>query len=82
MSQISEFLPPSKRIVIITGHYGSGKTEFAVSLALRLAAEKSHGRQRMALVDLDIVNPYFRSRERMSLLEGAGVKARFIICFG
>ena len=59
----------SHRISIITGHYGTGKTEFAVNLALALADE---GNQVM-IADLDIVNPYFRSRERRSLLEGAGI---------
>lgn len=59
----------SHRISIITGHYGTGKTEFAVNLALALADE---GNQVM-IADLDIVNPYFRSRERQSLLEGAGI---------
>lgn len=65
--------PTQKRILIVTGHYGSGKTEFSVSLALKLAGE--HGRiyPRLALVDLDIINPYFRSRDRMNLLEKAGV---------
>lgn len=48
-----------KRIRIITGHYGSGKTEFAVNYTFGLAAA---GRK-TAIVDLDIVNPYFRSRE-------------------
>ena len=60
----------SRRVSIISGHYGTGKTEFAVNLALALAAE---GEQVM-LADLDIVNPYFRSRERKSLLEEAGVR--------
>ena len=46
-----------KRIQMITGHYGSGKTEYAVNLALRLAAEG----KKTVLADLDIVNPYFRS---------------------
>lgn len=55
---------------VVTGHYGSGKTEFAVNLALREAA-RGH---RVALADLDIVNPYFRSRERAGLLEAAGVR--------
>lgn len=59
-----------KTIKIITGHYGSGKTEFAVSLATRLAAE---GRK-VALGDLDIVNPYFRSRERAQLMEEQGIR--------
>jgi len=76
------------RIVIITGHYGSGKTEFAVSLALllsaRLVGKLNTMREKeaavssaqpacVALIDLDIVNPYFRSRERRELLEDAGV---------
>ena len=59
------------RVSIITGHYGTGKTEFAVNLALALAAEKALP---VMLADLDIVNPYFRSRERRALLEDSGVK--------
>ena len=58
------------RLSIITGHYGTGKTEFAVNLALALAA----GGERVMLADLDIVNPYFRSRERRQLLEEAGIR--------
>ncbi len=58
------------RVSIITGHYGTGKTELAVNLALALAAEGSQ----VMLADLDIVNPYFRSRERRPLLESAGVR--------
>lgn len=65
--------PTEKRIIIVTGHYGSGKTEFAVSLALRLANEQARLYPRLALIDLDIANPYFRSRERRSLLEEAGI---------
>ena len=60
----------SRRITIVTGHYGTGKTEFAVNLAMALAGE---GRP-VILADLDIVNPYFRSRERASLLRDAGVQ--------
>lgn len=48
-----------KRIRIITGHYGSGKTEFAVNYAVRLA---DLGRK-VSVADMDVVNPYFRSRE-------------------
>ena len=58
------------RLTIVTGHYGTGKTEFSVNLALALAKE---GRP-VALADLDIVNPYFRSRERKPLLEEAGIR--------
>jgi len=49
-----------KRMTFITGHYGSGKSEFSVNLAL---TKKIH-----MLIDLDIVNPYFRSRELEKLL--------------
>ena len=58
------------RLLIVTGHFGTGKTEFSVNLALALAREGEKG----MMADLDIVNPYFRSRERREALEGAGVR--------
>ena len=58
------------RLCLITGHYGTGKTEFAVNLALAMAREG----QRVMMADLDIVNPYFRSRERRAALEEAGIR--------
>ena len=58
------------RLTLVAGHYGTGKTEFAVNLALALAGEGAQ----VSLSDLDIVNPYFRSRERRPLLEEAGVR--------
>ena len=57
------------RLTIITGHYGTGKTEFAVTLALHKAARG----EQVSLADLDIVNPYFRSRERKDLLSENGI---------
>ncbi|MCF0120735.1 MAG: ATP-binding protein [Oscillospiraceae bacterium] len=63
---------PEKRITIVTGHYGSGKTEFSVSLTMALSA-LDHGYDSLAIVDLDIINPYFRSREQRKMLEDAGV---------
>ena len=57
------------RLTIVTGHYGTGKTEFSVNLALALAREHPD----VTLADLDIVNPYFRSRERKALLAESGV---------
>lgn len=58
------------RISIITGHYGTGKTEFAVNLALAMA----HDGDQVMVADLDVVNPYFRSRERRQMLEEAGIQ--------
>lgn len=58
------------RVSIVTGHYGTGKTEFSVNLALALAKEGAN----VMIADLDIVNPYFRSRERKQILEEAGVQ--------
>lgn len=59
----------SKQITVIAGHYGSGKTEFAVNLAIA-AAET----EKVILADLDIVNPYFCSREQEDRLKSAGVE--------
>ncbi len=55
---------------VITGHYGSGKTEFSVSLAAKRALEG----YLVAIGDLDIVNPYFRSRERHEELAELGIR--------
>jgi hypothetical protein len=58
------------RITCILGHYGSGKTEFALNLAFRA---KDEGKD-VVLCDLDIANPYFRSREYQDLLEEKGIR--------
>ena len=57
------------KIYITVGHYGSGKTEFSVNYALFL--RKTH--EKVILVDLDIVNPYFRSNDARALLEKNGI---------
>ena len=62
-----------RRMIVIAGHYGSGKTELAVSLAMELAQNKARQYPHLAIVDLDVANPYFRSRERMDVLEAHGV---------
>ncbi|MDD4475113.1 MAG: P-loop NTPase [Eubacteriales bacterium] len=59
----------SKKITVIAGHYGCGKTNIAVNLALKLAAE---GRA-VSIVDLDIVNPHFRTADSEKLLQDSGV---------
>ena len=59
-----------KKITIVTGHYGSGKTNFSVNLAVRAAQEGADA----AIVDLDIVNPYFRTADFRQLFEEKGIK--------
>lgn len=59
-----------KRIRIITGHYGSGKTEFALNYVSALSKVS----KKTAIADLDIVNVYFRSREKKKELEEMGIK--------
>ncbi len=61
---------PKARILVLVGNYGSGKTEISLNLALKLTRRG----EKVTLVDLDIVNPYFRSSERTELLEKEGVK--------
>ena len=57
-------------IVIICGNYGSGKTETAVNLA----AKSRIGGKAVKIADLDLVNPYFRTREARGFLEDLGVE--------
>ncbi len=61
--------PLKAAFLVLTGNYGSGKTEIALNLALSGAARGSE-----TLVDLDIVNPYFRSAEKGEELQQAGVR--------
>ena len=58
-----------KRAYIFAGHYGSGKTNVAVNYALFL---KQYGNTSIA--DLDIVNPYFRSKDAKDMLESKGIR--------
>lgn len=65
-----DFTDKLERITVVCGHYGSGKTNFSLNLAIDMAKEKN---KRITLVDLDIVNPYFRSSDYKKLLENSGV---------
>ena len=58
-----------KRLTLFAGHYGSGKTNIAVNYAIALAKE---GKQ-VVIGDLDIVNPYFRTKDSEKVLHDAGV---------
>ena len=59
-----------KRLTLFAGHYGSGKTNIAVNYALSLASEGKP----VCIADLDIVNPYFRTKDSAARLEEAGIE--------
>ncbi|MBO4220608.1 MAG: hypothetical protein J5933_06770 [Clostridia bacterium] len=65
--KISEIIV--KKLIIVAGHYGSGKTNVAVNLAIALREESFP----VTLVDLDTVNPYFRAADSVSMLGGLGI---------
>lgn len=62
-----------KRVTIFTGNFGSGKTELSINYSLLLAEHYTN----VALVDLDVINPYFRSREKAEFLEDKGIEVIF-----
>ncbi len=59
-----------KRITLFGGHYGSGKTNVAVNFAVNLRKLK----EKVAIFDLDIVNPYFRTIDAKSVLDKSGIE--------
>ena len=59
-----------KRVTLFSGHYGSGKTNIAVNYALRLAEAGLP----VTVADLDIVNPYFRTKDSAEDFERAGIR--------
>ncbi|MCR5295575.1 MAG: hypothetical protein K6E30_10475 [Lachnospiraceae bacterium] len=75
MNKFLETITEGPRILIVCGHFGSGKTEFSVSLAFALAHLRNEGRISgdLALCDLDVENPYFRSRELTEEMEKEGI---------
>jgi len=62
-----------KRLTILCGHYGSGKTNIAVNMAYDLKKQRGN----IAVADLDIVNPYFRSKDSQKDFEERGIR---LIC--
>ena len=62
-----------KRITLLCGHYGSGKTNISVNLAKAMQRKYSN----VTIADLDIVNPYFRTKDSIGELEDAGIR---LIC--
>ncbi len=63
-----EFL--ERRVTVICGHYGTGKTNLSINLALDCAREG----EKVTLIDMDVVNPYFRSSDYADILTAAGVR--------
>lgn len=59
-----------KKYSVIVGHYGSGKTNFSINYALKNAKDGKS----TAVVDLDIVNPYFRSADFEDILSKSGIR--------
>lgn len=59
-----------KRVTLFAGHYGSGKTNIAVNYALKM---RSDGKK-VVIADLDIVNPYFRTKDSAYELEKADIR--------
>lgn len=59
-----------KRITLLCGHYGSGKTNIAVNMALQLKKQCD----KVAIADLDIVNPYFRTKDSSEELKDNGIR--------
>ena len=60
----------TEKVTVISGPYGSGKTNIAVNLAMDIAESG----EKCRIADLDIVNPYFRSADNASMLESLGVQ--------
>ena len=58
-----------KRLTLFAGHYGSGKTNIAVNYAIALAEEG----KKVCIADLDIVNPYFRTKDSEAELKEKGI---------
>ncbi|HAQ08795.1 MAG TPA: ATP-binding protein [Bacillus bacterium] len=64
------YLEKGADITIVTGHFGSGKTEIAINLALE--AKKKN--DKVAVADLDIVNPYYRARDARAIFTEHGIE--------
>jgi MinD superfamily P-loop ATPase len=63
-------VPAIKRFTVVTGHYGCGKTNLSINLAVDLARTQPE----VTLVDLDVVNPYFRSSDYAETLNRRGIR--------
>lgn len=62
-----------KKLIIISGHYGCGKTNFSINLAVYYASKG----EKVTLCDMDLVNPYFRTSDYRELIEEYGIE---VVC--
>ncbi len=62
----------NKRIIIVAGHYGAGKTNVACNLAV--LKKKESPSVPVTLIDVDTVNPYFRAADAVSMMNGLGIR--------
>ncbi|MBP5203989.1 MAG: hypothetical protein J6Z16_05155 [Candidatus Methanomethylophilaceae archaeon] len=62
--------PLERRVTVVCGHYGAGKTNLSINLAL----DSARRGERPVLIDMDVVNPYFRSADYAGMLAGEGVR--------
>ena len=60
----------ARRVTLFAGHYGSGKTNVALNFARQLKSAVP----RVAVADLDIVNPYFRTKDSAERLAAEGIE--------
>lgn len=59
-----------KRVTLFCGHYGSGKTNIAVNFAMSIKTDENA----VAIADIDIVNPYFRTKDSEKELKEKGIR--------
>lgn len=62
---------PLRPTTIVVGNFGSGKTEVSVNFTLAVATQFKD--EKVSIVDLDVVNPYFRCREAAEVMEAKGI---------
>ncbi len=67
---MARFLAPDKHVILFTGNYGSGKTEVSVNVVSAFA----RAGETVSIVDMDLVNPYFRCREAREPMEELGIR--------
>ena len=65
-----KFLNDLKKFIVVTGHYGCGKTNFSINLALDFV----NAGNKVTVVDMDLINPYFRTSDYKGILQEKGIE--------